>query len=83
MERTVIRTQHKKQTSQSYQDTVVCNVIDNEGRLVGKRGITTSAIEQRIGIFPLQTQRLTKSLCLSHYEQRIASRNKRYRNTNS
>ncbi|MBF1442604.1 MAG: gliding motility lipoprotein GldH [Prevotella pallens] len=54
VERTVIRTQHKKQTSQSYQDTVVCNVIDNEGRLVGKRGITTSAIEQRIGIFPLQ-----------------------------
>ena len=48
VERTVIRTQHKKQTSQSYQ------VIDNEGRLVGKRGITTSAIEQRIGIFPLQ-----------------------------
>ena len=54
VERTVIRTQHKKQTSPSYQDTVVCNVIDNEGRLVGKRGITTSTIEQRIGIFPLQ-----------------------------
>ena len=54
IERTVIHKQKKKQTSNSYQDTVICNIINDDGRLVGKRGITTSEIEQRIALFPLQ-----------------------------
>ncbi len=54
VERTVIHKKRKKLTSRSYQDTVTCNIINDDGRLAGKRGITTSEIQQRIAIFPLK-----------------------------
>ena len=54
VERTVIHKRRKKLTSRSYQDTVTCNIINDDGRLAGKRGITTSEIQQRIAIFPLK-----------------------------
>ena len=55
VERTIIHPKtKKKQTQDNYQDTITCRIIDNNGRLVGKRGIANTELMNHVSSFTLQ-----------------------------
>lgn len=54
IERTVIASKKKKLPNKTYQDTITCRIIGDDGRLVGKRGITNSEITHHVCSFVLE-----------------------------
>lgn len=46
--------QKRKLPNKTYQDTITCRIIGDDGRLVGKRGITNSEITHHVCSFVLE-----------------------------